>query len=376
MGISMRSLLISGVSTLAVASIAVAPVRMLPEAPVARTSAPVHLVAAVTPLTQVDFLTARADISEVVAELDLPLAADDITVQNSASDFVTWFYEGIVEWTDYFALELAPYVLQFVPAGWVITNQIYAIYPPIIDFTDSVVFDLINPVLNDPLNLQVWANGIGAVTYTGVASLINVAINEVNLVIDYFLSWLPPLPPLPPWPFSTAAAVQTAAPAGAGLPQVVQDILGPLGSLLPANTLESVIPATDPTTTESDETATDAGALKLAATDQTTVPGDDTLPAPSEPTDSEPIADSDSGDDADDTAETTDTDETDESDDLGATRPATPERDDADDRDPAESDESPDSTDRDAKRDRSRAQETKPDRAADSDSDSDSGSDA
>ncbi|MET0896955.1 MAG: hypothetical protein ABWY45_03475 [Mycobacterium sp.] len=363
-------------STLAVASMVVAPVRTLPEAPVAQVSAPVHLSAAVTPLTPQDFLAARADISEVAAELDIPMAADDITLQNSASDFVNWFYQGIVEWTDYFALELAPYVLQFLPAGWLITNQIYAIYPPIIDFTDSIVYDLIDPVLNDPLNLQVWANGIGAVAYTGVASLINVAINEVNLVIDYFLSWLPPLPPLPPWPFSAVAAdatAQAATPTDLGVPQVLRDILGPLGALLPAETPESVTPATDLATTDSDDAAFDAGAQKLAAREQTSVPSEDTLPADTEPSDPETSTESDA-DDTSVTEESAQTDETAESDDDATrpggkvgTRPATTER---DDRDTGASEDSPDSND--AKDDSSPAQDTKPDRTSDSDSDSSS----
>jgi len=224
--ISLRSMLIAGVSTLAVTSLAVAPVRVTPPEPVAQVSAPVHLAAAVAPIqppTPRDLSSALVEINQITSQFDVPLAAADVTVQNAASDFVTWLYDGILYWTDYLALELAPYVLQFLPGGWLITNQIYAIYPPIVDFTDSIVFDLINPVLNDPLNLQVWANGIGAVAYTGLASLINVAINEINLVIDYFLSWIPPLPPLPPWPFSlsTEATLATAATPQAAVPGLV-----------------------------------------------------------------------------------------------------------------------------------------------------------
>ena len=224
MRISLRSMLIAGVSTLAVTSLAVAPVRATPEQHVAQVSAPVQLSAAVTPLPRPDMASALAEISQIAADLDLPLAAADVTAANPASDFVNWVYAGIIEWTDYFALELAPYVLQFVPFGWLITDQIFAIYPPIIDFTDSIVFDLVDPVLNDPLNLEVWANGISAVAYTAVASLVNVAINEVNLVIDYFLGWLPPLPPIPPWPpFPVTAATTLADEAGlqAALPGVI-----------------------------------------------------------------------------------------------------------------------------------------------------------
>jgi hypothetical protein len=224
MRISLRSMLIAGVSTLAVSSLAVAPVRATPEQHVAQVPAQVQLSAAVTPLPRPDMASALAEISQIAADLDLPLAAADVTAANPASDFVNWVYAGIIQWTNYFAEELAPYVLQFVPFGWLITDQIFAIYPPIIQFTDSVVYQLIDPVLNDPLNLEVWANGLSAVAYTAVASLVNVAINEVNLVIDYFLGWLPPLPPIPPWPpFPVTAATTLADGAGlqAALPGVI-----------------------------------------------------------------------------------------------------------------------------------------------------------
>jgi hypothetical protein len=210
MGVSLRSILIAGVSTLAVTSVAVAPVRPVPEPRVTQISAPVQLSAAVTPLPQPDIASALAEISVIADELDLTLAAADVTAQNAASDFVDWVYQGVVEWADYFALELAPWALGWIPLGNLITDQIYALYPPIIDFTDSIVYDLVDPVLNDPLNLAVWANGLSAVAYTAVASLINAGINEINLVIDYFLGWLPPLPPIPPWPPFPVSADATA----------------------------------------------------------------------------------------------------------------------------------------------------------------------
>ncbi|WP_197381999.1 hypothetical protein [Mycolicibacterium mengxianglii] len=206
MRVSLRSTLIAGVSALAVSSLVAAPVRPTPEHRPAQVTESVQLTAAVAPLTPQGKSSALAEISRIAPQLSA--AGGDVAVQNAASDFVDWLYSGAVQWADYLALELAPYALGWLPFGGFITDQIYALYPPIIDFTDSVVYDLINPVLNDPLNLQVWLNGLGAVGYTAVASLINAGINEINAVIDYFLSWLPPLPPIPPWPFS--ATVQTA----------------------------------------------------------------------------------------------------------------------------------------------------------------------
>lgn len=227
MRVSLRSMLIAGVSTLAVSSIAVAPVRPVPEQPVPQISAPVQLTAAVAPLTPTDVASALTEINAIADELDMPLAVGDVAVQNAASDFVDWVYEGILEWTDYFALELAPWALGWIPFGGYISDQIYALYPPFIDFTDSIVYDLVDPVLNDPLNLAVWADGLSAVAYTAVASLLNAGINEINLVIDYFLGWLPPLPPIPPWPpFPTAVEASLAAPTDVAAQALLPGLIG------------------------------------------------------------------------------------------------------------------------------------------------------
>jgi hypothetical protein len=68
------------------------------------------------------------------------------------------------------------------------------------------VYNLINPVLNAPLNLAVWANGIVDVGWSVAAAAWNTVVAEAN----YFLGWiLPPLPPLPPR--ALAATTQTTA---------------------------------------------------------------------------------------------------------------------------------------------------------------------
>ena len=218
MEISMRSMLTAGVTAITAASIVAAPsISQLP-GPRAAVERTVELSAAVQTLTQQEASSALVEIGKLAASTGVPVAATIAAVSaatplNAASDAVVNAYNFVLLYADYVALQLAPYVLQFLPFGWVITNQIYAIYPPITDFTDSVVYDLVAPVINDPLNLAVWANGISAVTYTAAASVLNVAINEVNLVINYFLGFLPPLPPIPPWPSLAAPAAVTAAVA-------------------------------------------------------------------------------------------------------------------------------------------------------------------
>ncbi|CAN5122829.1 hypothetical protein BH09ACT8_BH09ACT8_59820 [soil metagenome] len=216
MDISMRSMLTAGVTAVTAASIVAAPsISQLP-GPRAAVERTVELSAAAQTLTQQEVSSALVEIGKLAASTGVPAPATTAAVSaanplNAASDAVVNAYNFVMMYADYVALQLAPYVLQFLPFGWVITDQIYAIYPPITDFTDSVVYDLVAPVINDPLNLAVWANGISAVTYSAAASVLNVAINEVNVVINYFLGFLPPLPPIPPWP-SLAAPSTAAAP--------------------------------------------------------------------------------------------------------------------------------------------------------------------
>jgi hypothetical protein len=219
MDISMRSMLTAGVTAITAASIVAAPTMSTTSAPQAVLTRAVDLSAAVQTLTRQEVTSALAEIGKFTtsaAATAAPAASANAVISfNAASDAVINAYNFVLMYTDYFALQLAPYVLQFVPFGFVITNQIYAIYPPITDVTDSVVYDLVAPVLNDPLNLAVWANGISAVTYTSLASLLNVGINEVNLVINYFLGFIPPLPPIPPWPFLAAPATAAVTAAAA-----------------------------------------------------------------------------------------------------------------------------------------------------------------
>jgi hypothetical protein len=240
MDISMRSMLAAGVTAVTASAIVCAPAITPPSIAHSEVSRPIQLSAAAQTLTRQQVSSALAEIKTFVPAVGgaaaKAAAVGGPTTLNAASNTVDAVYQSILYWTDYFALDLAPYVLGWIPiVGGLITNQIYAIYPPVIDFTDSVVYDLIDPVLNDPLNLAVWANGISAVAYTAGASVINVGINEVNVVINYVLGWLPPLPPIPPippWTLSTAAVSKTfAATAQAELtsiPALVKAALAPV----------------------------------------------------------------------------------------------------------------------------------------------------
>jgi len=115
-------------------------------------------------------------------------ASGDITVQNAASDFVVDAWEAAVPWIDY-GVGLVDGALGWVPGLAIVGNQVsllwtYLGYP----VANSVVLDLVAPVVNAPLNLDVWANGFGAVASTTANSLVNTGVAEFN----YFFGWLIP----------------------------------------------------------------------------------------------------------------------------------------------------------------------------------------
>ena len=110
-----------------------------------------------------------------------------------------------------YGVELAQYALQFIPYGYLIGNQIGIVYDTLVlPISDSVVYDLIIPVVNDPLNLASYVNGAVAVGSTTVNSFINFGIAEFN----YFFGWL--IPPIPPLPLAATAGHDSEARRGVG----------------------------------------------------------------------------------------------------------------------------------------------------------------
>ena len=113
---------------------------------------------------------------------------------NAASNSIASAYQWLQAWVSY-GVDLAQYVLEFIPFGYLIGNQIGIVYDAlVVPISDSVVYGLIIPVVNDPLNLASYVNGPVAVGSTTVNALINVGIAEFN----YFFGWLhPAAPPAP-----------------------------------------------------------------------------------------------------------------------------------------------------------------------------------
>ena len=147
-----------------------------------------------------------------------PAATDDgVTVQNAASDVIEAVYSFTRYWANYVSMDLGPWLINWIPFGYLISNQIQIWYPNfVLPIVDSFVYDFLVPVVNDPLNLSVWAQGIGDMINTTVTGLRNGITAEIRYIVT--LGWLPfPLPPLPPFPIPGASLATASADAGVQL---------------------------------------------------------------------------------------------------------------------------------------------------------------
>jgi hypothetical protein len=211
---SVRTHFAAGVTAVAVAATAISPTTpsALQATRLGASSAPVELTAAVKPLVPTPLPPLRAaqlkTAYDAIVALDPQAArhvanpAAAVAPQNAVSNFIVTAYQAIQPWVDY-GVDLAQYVLQFIPFGGLIGAQVNIVYYQLIrPISDSVVYDLVVPVVNDPLNPASYVNGLIAVGATSVKALVNTGIAEAN----YFLGWL--IPPIPPLPF--AATITTA----------------------------------------------------------------------------------------------------------------------------------------------------------------------
>ena len=216
MSVSLRSHLVTGVAAVATAALVASPTTTSASPSIQPTeravTARVDLAASVKPiilepLRPEQVAMARDAISRIDPESQFA-AADVAAPLNAASDWLTSAYQWVQYWVSY-GVDLADYVLGFIPFGYFIGDQINIFYDFLITpIADSIVYGLINPILNDPLNLSTWVDGLVNVGQTAITAAINTGIVEFN----YFFGWLiPPLPPLPIPPFPLAT-VETVAP--------------------------------------------------------------------------------------------------------------------------------------------------------------------
>jgi hypothetical protein len=122
--------------------------------------------------------------------------------QNAASDLIITAWNAVLPWIDY-GVNLTDYVLGFIPFGYLIGDQVSIVYYSLVrPVANSFVVNLVAPVVNAPLDINSYLNGLAALGSVTVTSLINLGINEFN----YFFGWLiPPIPPI--GPLSTKEAV-------------------------------------------------------------------------------------------------------------------------------------------------------------------------
>jgi hypothetical protein len=163
MGISVRSTLTAGIAAVAASTFVVAPSAVPLPVPRVEVSRSVRLMATADPILS---FGATADV------IDVPYAAA-----------LLWSGVGV---------QLLTVALRPLPLiGPFLVGQVYGVYSPTVYFTNSLVNDVIDPVLYDPLNIAVWVNGIAQAAYTGFNSILSVETNELNLVVNFVASLFP-----------------------------------------------------------------------------------------------------------------------------------------------------------------------------------------
>ncbi|MDZ4269221.1 MAG: hypothetical protein U1D00_26650 [Mycobacterium sp.] len=130
---------------------------------------------------------------------------------NAASNIIDAVYSVTRYWANYVSLELGPWLINWVPFGYLVSDQISIWYPNfVLPVVDSFVYDFLDPVVNDPLNLGVWLEGIGDIVNTAVTGVYNGVVSEIDYVLSF--GWFPiPLPPLPDFPLPGLASDTTPA---------------------------------------------------------------------------------------------------------------------------------------------------------------------
>lgn len=265
----LRSQLAAGMAALAVSAVALSPAAMpvRDTGPDASTRS-VDLASSVRPIVLEPLRPDRVAVArDAIERLDpeaaalIPAPPADPVPLNAASDGINAAYQWLQGWVNY-GVELTQYVLQFIPYGYLIGDQVGIVYYDlVVPIADSVVYDLIDQVVNDPLNIWSYVNGIGAVAATTVASFINLGIAELN----YFFGWL--IPPIPPIPFATTETTEVAEMSLTTAAEAPAESLEPVD--LPAE--ESAAPAVSPAA----ETEPEATTEPETNTDSTTETGPD-----------------------------------------------------------------------------------------------------
>jgi hypothetical protein len=194
MNASARSHLMTGVAAVGASAIAIASsVAPPPDVRVpAHQPATTHVVskATVELLAAVQRMTPRAVTSPPTtgtpaAFTAIPQAAavTDPFALNAASDVIVNAWNAVLLWIDY-GVDLTDFVLGFIPGISVIGNQISIVYYSLVrPVANSFVVDLVAPVVNDPVNINSYVNGLATLGSVTVNSLINLGDQRVQLLL-------------------------------------------------------------------------------------------------------------------------------------------------------------------------------------------------
>lgn len=151
------------------------------------------------------------------AGLTADALAPEVGVQNAASNLVDAIYVPVRDTISY-GVNVVQDVLAPIPLLNIAGDQASILWYGLgVPIGNSTVFDLIDPVLNQPLNINSYLNGAYDVGATTVNSVINTAINEVN----YFLG-------IPLATAATSGVNRTAEVSS--VPSIVKNSLTPQNS--------------------------------------------------------------------------------------------------------------------------------------------------
>jgi hypothetical protein len=143
------------------------------------------------------------------------LTADAVAPANAASDLVNAIYTPVSNSISY-GVDVLQAALAPIPVVRIVGDQANILWDSLADpIADSFVYQLVDPVLNQPLNINSYINGAYAVGTTTVNSVIGTALAEAS----YFLGV----------PLAASANAQNAELKTndvASVPSIVKDSLG------------------------------------------------------------------------------------------------------------------------------------------------------
>lgn len=221
-------------------------------------------------------------------------ALDGPETQNAASDLIDSVYSVTRYWANYVSTELGPSLINWVPLGYLLSDQILIWYPDfVLPTVDSFVYDFLDPVVDDPLNLTVWVDGVSDIINTAATGISDAISSEINYIVT--LGWWPfPLPPLPDGTLAGPAPVSVAAPTATEPPPSAATggkVVVPEAVIEPADTVTDEDAATEPAETVAEDEVAAAAEEAAAAETVEKAAGEDSDP-PAEDAD-EPASDAD-----------------------------------------------------------------------------------